>query len=413
VLVKPTVLVATTSRWVTTARLAVALARAGFIVKAVCPSRHPLSKTTAADEIYSYSGVMPLASFADAISSANPDLVVPADDLATLHLHQLHSREKRCGADGARICALIERSLGNCESFSIVCARARFMQVAEEEEIRCPATEVITNERDLEGFVSRNGLPVVLKANATSGGEGVRVVRTIEDAKREFRALSAPPVLARVAKRAIFDRDNRLIWSALMRRRPVVNAQRFIAGREATNLVACWQGEVLASLHFEVVHKTDAAGHATVLRLIDNSEMVSATEKTVRCLGLSGLHGFDFMLEANTGNAYLIEINPRTTQVAHLTLGPGRDLPAALYSAATNEVLHPSPSLTENDTVALFPQEWLRDPESSYLTSAYHDVPWSESELVRACLQTRRKQKAWYLQRDWSHALSTARLPRP
>ncbi len=28
------------------------------------------------------------------------------------------------------------------------------------------------------------------------------------------------------------------------------------------------------------------------------------------------------------------------------------------------------------ETVALFPNEWLRDPHSQYLTQGYHDVPW-------------------------------------
>ena len=371
-----------------------------------------MSKTTALEEIYPYSGVMPLSSVAAAVAGANPDLVVPGDDLATRHLHHLHSREKRRGAAGERICALLERSLGNNESFPTVYARTRFIQVAREEGIRCPATEVIANERDLESIASRIGLPMVLKANVTSGGEGVRVVETLEDAKREFRALSAPPVLARAAKRVIIDGDKRLVWSALMRRRRVVNAQSFVAGREATSLVACWQGAVLASLHFEVLHKADPAGPATVLRLIDNPEMVLAAEKTIRRLGLSGLHGFDFMLEANTGNAYLIEINARTTQVGHLTLGSGRDLPAALYSAVSNEALRLAPKVTENNTVALFPGEWLRDPASSYLTAAYHDVPWQESELVRSCIQIRPKRKSWYLETDWTQMFSTVRAPR-
>ena len=291
-------------------------------------------------------------------------------------------------------------------------ARTRFVQMATEEGIRCPITEVVKDEREVERFAGRAGFPFVLKADVTSGGEGVRIVRTLEDAKREFRALSAPPLLTRAAKRVVFDRDNRLVWPALSRRCPVVNAQAFIAGREATSLVACWQGTLLASLHFEVLHKSDPAGPATVLRLIDNAEMALAAQKTARRLGLSGLHGFDYMLEANTGNAHLIEINPRTTQVGHLTLGAGRDLPAALYSAITCQALQPAPKVTDKDTIALFPQEWMRDPESPYLASAYHDVPWHESELVRACIQSRPKQKAWYAQWNWSEAFSTSRVPR-
>ena len=409
---KPTVLLATTSRWIPTARLAPALARAGFIVKAVCPSSHLLSKTKAVEEIYPYSGVMAISSFAAAITSANPDLIIPGDDLATSHLHELHAREKRRGAAGAQICAVIERSLGKPESFSVVYGRTRFIQVAQEEGVRCPPTEVISSMRDLESAASRIGLPMVLKANVTSGGEGVRVVETIEDAKREFLALSAPPMLAKAAKRALVDRDNRLVWAALLRHHPVVNAQGFIAGRDATSLVACWQGTVLASLHFEVLHKRDSSGPATVLRLIDNSEMAFAAETTIRRLGLCGLHGFDFVLEANTGNAYLVEINPRTTQVGHLTLGLGRDLPAALYSAVSKEVLHYAAKVTEKDIIALFPNEWLRDPASSYLISAYHDIPWQESELVRACIQTRRTPKSWFSQRSSTEGLSTVRVSR-
>ena len=403
---------ATTSRWVPTARLAVALAHAGFRVKAVCPSGHQLSKTAAVQETFLYSGVSPLSSFGDAIARSQPTLVVPGDDLAALHLHQLYARETTRGDVGGQICTTIERSLGTGESFPVVYARTRFMEVAAEQGIRCPATERIASEQDIDSFARRFGLPFVLKADVTSGGEGVRVVRTLDEAKRSFRALNSVPAVARAAKRALFDRDSRLVWPALLRRRPVVNAQGFIAGREATSLVACWQGVVLASLHFEVLQKTDSAGPATVLRLVDNPEMAAAAEKTVSRLGLSGFHGFDFMLEANTGSAYLIEINPRTTQVGHLALGAGRDLPAALYSAVTQEALQPAPKVTDKDTIALFPQEWLRDPDSPYLTSAYHDVPWQESQLVRACLQMRRKQKAWYSPWSWTEAFSTARVPR-
>jgi hypothetical protein len=78
----------------------------------------------------------------------------------------------------------------------------------------------------------------------------------------------------------------------------------------------------------------------------------------------------------------LIEINPRATQVGHLVLGAGRDLPAALCAALTGVAETPAPRVTANDTIALFPQEWTRDPRSPFLQSAYHDVPWDEPELL-------------------------------
>ena len=97
------------------------------------------------------------------------------------------------------------------------------------------------------------------------------------------------------------------------------------------------------------------------------------------------------MLEASTGHAYLIEVNPRSTQVGHLSLGAGHDLPAALYAALSGKAVPTSPKVTEKDTVALFPQEWIRDPESPFLRSAYHDVPWEEPELIQDCVSNRRK----------------------
>jgi hypothetical protein len=389
-----------------------ALAGAGCCVDAVCPSGHPLGRISAVRQTHAYRGLVPLKSFAEAIAATKPDFIVPGDDLATSHLHHLYDRERKRGTTEQSVCELIERSLGASESFPVVYARTAFMDMAREEGIRAPKTEVISNINDLRKWVARVGLPTVLKANGTSGGVGVRVIDTLEEAERAFRDLQAPPLLARAAKRALVDHDKTLVLPSLLRRKYTVNAQAFVAGSEANSTIVCWNGAVLASLHFRVVNKCSAAGPSSVLRLIENPEMSSAIEKMARRLSLSGIHGFDFMLEANTGNAHLIEINPRATQVGHLALGPGRDLPAALYAAVSGEPFHAAQKVTEGDTITLFPQEWMRDPASPFLALGYHDVPWEEPELLRACL---RKHWKWNLRdsrQDSSPTLSTVRLPR-
>jgi Carbamoyl-phosphate synthase L chain, ATP binding domain len=389
-----------------------ALAQAGCTVDAVCPSGHPLSRMKAVRRDYPYRGLMPLRSFAAAIAASRPDFLISGDDLATSQLHQLYERERRRGKSGQWVCELIERSLGAAESFPLVYARTGFIGVARQEGIRAPETEVIANLGDVRKWVARMGLPTVLKANGTSGGEGVRVVHSLEEAERAFRDLQAPPLLARAVKRALVDQDKSLVWSSLLRQRSVVNAQGFVPGREATSAVACWKGEVLASLHFEVVNKRSSAGPSSVLRLIENAEMSASAEKMVRRLGLSGIHGFDFMLEEHTGNAHLIEINPRATQVGHLALGAGHDLPAALYSALSGKPLRPAKKVTESDIIALFPQEWMRDPASPFLTSGYHDVPWEEPELLRACVRKTSKLNRRNSRRGAVPTLSTVRIPR-
>jgi len=411
--VKPTFLFVSTCRSFSPARLAMALVNAGGTVKAVCPPRHPLRKTSAVSQVHTYHGLAPLVSLVGAIAATKPDLILPFDDVSAAHLHELHRRELRRGTAGASTSLLIERSLGAAASFPIVYARTTTMELAEGEGIRVPKSAVVRNEEDLRESIGRMGFPLVLKANTTSGGDGVSIVHTLEEARYALRSLAAPPLLARALKKALIDQDRTLVWPSLLRRRYVVNAQAFVAGREATSAIACWEGIVLASLHFEVLKKQDAGGPSTVLRLIENPEMSAAAEKMARRLELSGLHGFDFMLEAQTGNPYLIEINPRATQVGHLRLGPGRDLPAALYAAVTGKAIQTAPKITENDTIALFPQEWIRNPASPFLTTGYHDVPWEEPDLVEDCVHQLSKQTAWYLKQRWIEALLRMRRPRP
>jgi hypothetical protein len=237
---KPTVLVVTTSRWFPTARLAVALTNAGCSVKAICPSGSPIIEITVLDHAFSFRGLAPLKSIAAAIAAAKPDLLVSGDDLATWHLHRLYEASNPKDHRGADTRALIARSLGSPEYFSIVDDRASFMRAAQESGVRVPQTAVIADFRDFE--TSQIGFPAVLKANGTSGGDGVRVVRSEQEAQAAFHRLEAPPLLARAIKRAIFDQDTTLLRPSLQQRKSAVNAQSFIAGREATSATACWQG---------------------------------------------------------------------------------------------------------------------------------------------------------------------------
>ncbi len=120
-----------------------ALADAGCTIDGVCPSRHPLAKTTIVNKIHPYYGLSPMESLTDAITAAKPDLIVPADDLAARHLQDLHRHARHLGKEGMRTRQLIEKSLGSPESFPILRERARFMDQARQEGILVPETEVI------------------------------------------------------------------------------------------------------------------------------------------------------------------------------------------------------------------------------------------------------------------------------
>jgi hypothetical protein len=404
----PTILITASSNWVTTARLGVSFAQANCRIEAICPASHAIRKTTALSRSYAYHALSPVTALRQAILAAKPDLVVPADDLSTQHLLDLHAQEK--APDGHAIRELIERSLGAPESFPFMIARNSFMKLAQQEGVRVPNTAVIRDVNDLRSWASESGFPAVLKADGSSSGEGTQVVHDISQAEQALRTLQAPLHLARVLKRALFNRDLRSVRPRLEGRRAVVNAQEYIAGRDATSLVACWKGQVLAGLHFEVIKKQYKYGPASVMRLIENPEIESFVARVVRRLCLSGLHGFDFLLQDGTELPYMIELNPRSTQVGHLSLGPGRDLPGALCAALTGKAARQIAPLTDNPVIALFPQEWLRDRDSVHLQNGYHDVPWEEPELIRACLRSRRKWPAWQSLEEWSRKFRTSLL---
>jgi hypothetical protein len=343
-----------------------------------------------------------------AITAAEPAVVIPCDDLARVYLHTLYGREQRKSGSEGSLATLLERSLGDPASYPTVVARSSLIALAEAEGIRVPATAIVRNPEEMHSWLRAHGLPAVLKTDGTSGGVGIALVYTLDEANRAFAALHAPPLLARAAKRALIDQDLNLILPCLTRRRPLVNVQSLILGHDATSAVACWRGKVIASIGFDVLHTWKPKGPASVVKLNENPEMTAAAEKIVSRLNLSGLYGFDFMIEEETGHPYLIEMNPRATQTTHLPLGSGRDLPAALWTVISGEPAQETEPVTRNNVIALFPHEWQRNPASSFLLTAYHDVPWEEPELVRACIESPPQGGGWSFE---TLAQASSKLP--
>jgi formate-dependent phosphoribosylglycinamide formyltransferase (GAR transformylase) len=399
---------ATTCRWFSAARLAIAFAEIGSLVEMVGPRGHPATKTTALSHRYSFRGLAPADSFRAAIDQAKPDLIVCCDDSATVQLHRLYAVLRQEGKADSRAGEVLRRSLGPESGFATLESRSKLMALARSLGVRTPETSVVTRET-LGPWLMQNGFPAVLKADGSAGGLGVQVVRTMAMAEQAFADLSAPPLVLRAVKRAMFDQDRTLIKPCLQRFSPVVNAQAMVSGRDATFSVSCWEGEVLASISLEVVKKQMQDGPSSVVRVIDHPEMAQAGEKIVRHLGLSGFFGFDFIL-GESNRATLIEMNARATQVCHLALGTRRNLPLALASAAGGEPIPASQPVSNQETIVLFPQEWHSNPASKYIATGFHDVPWQEPRLVESCVQFYTGQKKWYSSRHLVNLYKRHRL---
>lgn len=377
----PRILISTTLHWPIAARLSIAFANLGCSVEAICPPEHQLLKIRAVRKCYSYSVFRPLASLQEALRKSQPDLVIPCDDKAAINLHHLY--ESRVNANSTSdVRAIIERSLGTPAACSLATARAPLLALAGQIGVRAPKTNVVENAGELSAWLVRRGFPAVIKIDNSSGGQGVSIVRTHEEALQAYRKRLMHNSMVCTSRRLLLERDSSAILNWLHPSRPVVNVQDFISGTPANRAVACWRGEVLAGISVQALRTQHPTGPATVVQVVQIPEMQDAAERLAKRLGLSGLWGLDFIIESRTGAAYLIEVNPRATPICHLPLGVGQDLPAALYSCLTD-----SPSIAPagmpHNIIALFPGEWQRNAASPFLHTAYHDVPWQEPALVR------------------------------
>ncbi len=378
------ILLATTFGWETSGRLAVELAGAGCVVQAVAPGGSALHRLPVVARSFRLDLVRPLASLRRAIEASDADLIIPFDDRTRQALQHVYLHADPTTAFGARLRERIGRSLGPAETYAQIYSRATVMAMASELGVRCPPTAPVDTLADVRAWMDSHGGAAVLKTDGSWGGRGVAVVKDATEVAQAWRRLSRPPAWARIGKRLVVDRDPWPLRARIARRRPKISVQAFVDGRPGNVAAACLDGVLLGAVQAEVVRSDGELGPSTVLRIIENPEMLATARAMVRRLGLTGLCGFDFVLEGDTERAYLVEVNPRATPTAHLVTADGVDLLASLRVALGRPGPPARTCTYPNGLVALFPEEMRRDPVSPFLTTAYHDVPTQSPELVAA-----------------------------
>jgi hypothetical protein len=365
-----------------------AFLRHGCQVSALCPPGHPLRFVTGISSIYSYQGFASIGLLRAAIRASQPTLIVPCDDASVWQLHALH-------ANDAVLRPLIELSLGAAEAYTAIEQRGEVLRVAQSVGIRVPFTQTLHSAEELKDW--RFDKPAVIKRDGTWGGEGVTIVHSLTEATQRFHSAAKRTRASMAWRRFLINRHFFALWAWQRRKSSKMTIQEFIPGRAATTMFACWRGEVLASSTVEVLDAQSPTGAANVVRVLKNNEMEDAVRLLARKLQLSGFHGLDFVLEEDTEAAYLLELNPRATQLGHLNLSAHGDLAGVLVRKLKNE----SPdrialqSQIQNSAIAFFPKACKSNPGSVYLHQGYHDVPWEEPALVRELMCDPWPERQW------------------
>jgi hypothetical protein len=368
--------------------MAMELHHAGAHVSLLSPRNHPARVLGFLDHKAVYRASAPTWSLEAALKRLRPDVLIPCDERAVRDLHAI-CRQTR----NAALRELIECSTAPMVHFSTITSRAAFLALAEREGVRVPPSSGLQSRSGLTQWVQNQPTPFVIKADGSWSGFGVRIISDRNDAEDAYDALTRPIGLRLALREAVLEGNYFGFRPWVRRERPSMSVQGFVDGWPANIGVACWRGEVLASICAEAVSTESATGPSTVARVITNAEMVDAARRVVKALGLSGMIGFDFMIEAATGAAYMIEMNPRNTPICALRLSEGRDLPEALLARVSGRPVRERPPRTERDIIAFFPETWSGNPSNSFLNSGYHDVPWEQPELVRRLMRPQRRER--------------------
>ncbi len=371
-----------------TARLPRELQAAGFLVGMVCRDQSLLAKTKFFDVRFQFGrqshGRGLLATIRGVILAWQPDWVLPMDDRTALFLAQV-ARWSRTRSDERMLADLLERSLGNPDALGEVLDKGRATKLAAQLGLRVPPTQIVETPDDISHFSMQHGLPVVVKRCFSHGGKDVHICQDQAQAQAAFNGLAG--------RDSLYERL--LMWRKIIRGRILsprwlpasraVMISKYIPGRPAMLQAVAVAGRMHGALAARVEETfPHMVSPASVVRFIRHEEMRRTAERLIAHWKLSGFVAFDFILD-DVGQAWFLECNPRPIPISHLGAPIGENLCRRFYSQLTGEPMPPEKPFTEM-TVAHFPKEQRRDPQSLWLKNALHDVPVDDPDLVAALL---------------------------
>ena len=379
----PRILFVTTNVWGTDFLLVRALRRAGVLVAMLCPCGHPV-RSAQLDHVFD------LAPFR-------------AGPLASNSHRRLRPGRRRAGRRArpppppspfivaARLtsAALWKHRSGAPSSYDLMISRDANMEAARAAGVPVPGLISDVSRANLEVHLRSARAGIVLKADDTWGGNGVRICRSSDEIVQAISELGRPPLL-RALKLWLMDGDAAVLAYCLSGAAPSLSAQECLpVGRVGDLALFCREGVVLGLTCAEREVGNGELGPSTIIRIVERDALAAAARRFVSHHGLSGFIGFDFIVDPVTDEARVIEINPRATPRAGIRPRHGPS-PAAAAAAG----LGAAPIQDEvafRPLVAYFPKAWQAHPEDARLAACAADIPSDEPELVTALLDRARK----------------------
>lgn len=380
----PVLLVSTATRWLGTARVPWALAKAGFDVALLTPRNSLAEKSrfvSKVDHLPDNATVSQwVTAFAAAVRATAPRIVLPCDDMAFRLLAKLAQSPPRDlePALHLQLTSLIRDSLGDPAYYETAVDKTLLPPAAEALDVRVPPYPIVREPAAADAFAAAHGYPVVLKRAHGFAGQGVAICANRDDLSRAFAAFSQQNAL---------DLGDSGSTHHLM--------QSHVPGRVQYYLATAWNGDLLAGYASEkLVANPEPTGPPTVTRHFCSPRLREITATLARGFGISGHFFVEFIAADRSGEPHVLEINRRITPGSHRGRARNVDQWAALHARlqGTDSTSRTDLDEGEEGIAVWFPEEWLRDPQSRYLREYPVDVPWDDPELIKALLAMRREQ---------------------
>lgn len=367
----------------TPARMPRELKRAGFNVAVLAPEGAICTRTRFADSVH----IMPadqslpdwIAALVDLVQSLDACLLLPGDD-PTLYVLMRLAREPlpmlRPGLQ-SELAPLIRRSLGDPGGYLDSVDKGRLVRRAKALGLPVPPGDGVVSVGDALRVADAVGYPVIVRPVTGWASRGVKICPDEENLRAAMAALAEPSeLLPPGPARAL--------------------VQRVIRGQPINRAALAWEGrEICGFCRTRLQPPNNSLSAGTVTRYVVRPDIAAMHRTLLQGLGASGFVGTQFLVEADTGIPYLIEINRRMVPATYTGSRVGVDLAAALAAVvASGHWTGPTDLAPENErTLALFPQEWLRDSSSVDLERLPTDAPWDDPELFQAMLALRSPRK--------------------
>ncbi len=212
------------------------------------------------------------------------------------------------------------------------------------------------------------------------------VAENADEARQAFAALTEEATRSARAMQWLRIGDKSAFTRLRCLSSPKLTSQSFVSGVPANSMYACAQGRILGEVQARVIASEGKKGPSLVIQLMEDARISRAGAALAEALQLSGFFGLDFMLDAETGEPLLIELNPRSTQLGHIALANQPDLAGRLWAHWTGNPLPPSGSAELGRTVCFYPKGEQFTRETASLPGCRPDVAAHEAPLLRSLI---------------------------